>query len=76
MLQDKSDIQDVLITYATACDYRKWELLERVFDKDVRVNYGDAFKLEGLEAVSDMIKIVSSDRTSCYGLDQEHFRNR
>ncbi len=56
MLQDKSDIQDVLTTYATACDYRQWELLEKVFANDVRVNYGDAFHLEGIPAVTDMIK--------------------
>ena len=54
-------IKQVLFTYATACDYRDWKLLEKVFDRDVKVNYGGEYKLEGLDAVSGMIRSMLGD---------------
>jgi 3-phenylpropionate/cinnamic acid dioxygenase small subunit len=56
MLYDIHQIKQVLFTYATACDYRDWELLEKIFARNVRVNYGNEYKLEGLDAVSGMIR--------------------
>ncbi len=56
ILEDKCRIQEVLYAYAAACDYRDWKLLKEVFARDVNVNYGNEYKLNGLDDVSAMIR--------------------
>ncbi len=55
-LLQKDEIKNILITYAEACDKRIWSLYDEVFDEDIQVNYGGAFKISGRGEVVKMIR--------------------
>lgn len=45
VLYDIHQIEQVLFAYATACDYRDWDLLKKVFDRDKLVRKEGAWKI-------------------------------
>ena len=55
-IQDQLAIQATLNAYARACDARDWPALQQVFTTDVSVDYGGVYRLEGRDAVVDMIR--------------------
>ena len=48
-------LSQVLIRYATACDMRRWDLLQQVFAPDCTTVYGGSYTCQGVEQVRRMI---------------------
>lgn len=53
--EDRQDITDVLIRYATGIDRRDWPLFRTVFTADCRLDYGDIGTFDGVEAVTEFM---------------------
>ncbi|HNM83401.1 MAG TPA: nuclear transport factor 2 family protein [Mycobacterium sp.] len=54
--QDRQDISDVLIRYATGIDRRDWPLFRTVFTDDCEVDYGDIGTWHGVDAVAEFME--------------------
>ena len=50
--EDKSEIMEVLVRYATSLDTKDWARLETCFTEDVRVSYPPDVELTGPEATA------------------------
>jgi hypothetical protein len=53
---DREAVVAVLDRYATACDTRDWPLLEEVFTTDAIGDYGGEFHLEGVAALTALVR--------------------
>ena len=54
-LEDRQEIIDVLIRYATGIDTRDWPLFRTVFTEDCRLDYGDIGVWHGVDAVTEFM---------------------
>lgn len=54
--QDRLDITDVLVRYATGIDRRDWPLFRTVFTDDCHLDYGDIGQWTGVDAVTDFME--------------------
>ena len=54
--EDRQDISDVLIRYATGIDRRDWPLFRTVFTDDCVLDYGDIGTWHGVDAVADFME--------------------
>lgn len=52
---DKSDIAEVLVRYATGIDRRDWPLFRTVFTTDCVLDYGDIGTWHGIDAVTEFM---------------------
>jgi 3-phenylpropionate/cinnamic acid dioxygenase small subunit len=50
--EDRQDISDVLIRYATGIDRRDWPLFRTVFTADCELDYGEIGTWHGVDAVT------------------------
>lgn len=55
-LQDRLDITDVLVRYATGIDRRDWPLFRTVFTDDCVLDYGEIGCWDGVDAVADFME--------------------
>lgn len=53
--EDRQDITDVLIRYATGIDRRDWSLFRTVFTDDCELDYGEIGTFHGVDAVTDFM---------------------
>ncbi|MBI3214383.1 MAG: nuclear transport factor 2 family protein [Mycobacterium sp.] len=53
--QDRQDVSDVLIRYATGIDRRDWSLFRNVFAEDCELDYGKIGSWRGVEAVTEFM---------------------
>ncbi|BBX69091.1 nuclear transport factor 2 family protein [Mycolicibacterium psychrotolerans] len=53
--EDKQEITDVLIRYATGIDTRDWPLFRTVFTEDCRLDYGEIGIWHGVDAVTEFM---------------------
>jgi 3-phenylpropionate/cinnamic acid dioxygenase small subunit len=53
--EDRHEITDVLIRYATGIDTRDWPLFRTVFTDDCRLDYGEIGSWTGVDAVTDFM---------------------
>ena len=51
--QDRQDISDLLVRYATGIDRRDWPLFRTVFTPDCHCDYGEIGVWDGIDAVTD-----------------------
>ncbi|MEY8018671.1 MULTISPECIES: nuclear transport factor 2 family protein [Mycobacterium] len=56
--QDRQDISDLLVRYATGIDRRDWPLFRTVFTDDCELDYGEIGAWSGVEAVTDFMERV------------------
>jgi 3-phenylpropionate/cinnamic acid dioxygenase small subunit len=54
--QDREDIADVLLRYATGIDRRDWPLFRTVFTDDCELNYGEIGAWKGADAVTEFMQ--------------------
>ena len=53
--EDRQDIRDVLIRYATGIDRRDWPLFRTVFTDDCELDYGEIGHWRGIDAVVEFM---------------------
>lgn len=53
--EDRLDIIDVLVRYATGIDRRDWPLFRTVFTDDCELDYGEIGKWSGVDAVTEFM---------------------
>lgn len=56
--EDRLDIVDVLVRYATGIDRRDWPLFRTVFTDDCVLDYGEIGKWNGVDAVTEFMDQV------------------
>ncbi|MBP2455328.1 nuclear transport factor 2 family protein [Mycolicibacterium lutetiense] len=56
--EDRTDIADVLVRYATGIDRRDWPLFRTVFTDDCVLDYGEIGKWNGVDAVTEFMDQV------------------
>lgn len=56
--EDRADIIDVLVRYATGIDRRDWPLFRTVFTEDCVLDYGEIGKWNGVDAVTEFMDQV------------------
>ena len=56
--EDRQDISDLLIRYATGIDRRDWPLFRTVFTDDCELDYGVVGTWKGLDAVAEFMEQV------------------
>lgn len=56
--EDRSDIIDVLVRYATGIDRRDWPLFRTVFTDDCVLDYGQIGSWNGVDAVTEFMDRV------------------
>jgi 3-phenylpropionate/cinnamic acid dioxygenase small subunit len=54
--EDRQDISEVLLRYATGIDRRDWPLFRTVFTDDCQLNYGEVGSWTGGDAVTEFMK--------------------
>jgi 3-phenylpropionate/cinnamic acid dioxygenase small subunit len=54
--EDRQDISDVLVRYATGIDRRDWTLFRTVFTGDCQLDYGEIGTFDGVDAVTDFME--------------------
>jgi 3-phenylpropionate/cinnamic acid dioxygenase small subunit len=54
--QDRQEISDILLRYATGIDRRDWVLFRTVFTEDCELDYGDIGIWHGIEAVTEFME--------------------
>src|SRR5271165_4035700 len=54
--EDRQDIADVLMRYATGIDRRDWPLFRTVFTDDCELDYGEAGSWQGADAVTEFMQ--------------------
>jgi 3-phenylpropionate/cinnamic acid dioxygenase small subunit len=55
---DRQDISDLLVRYATGIDRRDWPLFRTVFTDDCELDYGEIGAWQGIDAVTDFMTQV------------------
>jgi 3-phenylpropionate/cinnamic acid dioxygenase small subunit len=53
--EDRQDIADVLVRYATGIDRRDWPLFRTVFTDDCELDYGEIGTWHGVDEVTDFM---------------------
>lgn len=53
--EDRQDITDVLVRYATGIDRRDWPLFRTVFSDDCELDYGEIGTWNGVDAVTEFM---------------------
>jgi 3-phenylpropionate/cinnamic acid dioxygenase small subunit len=53
--EDRQDISDLLVRYATGIDRRDWPLFRNVFTDDCELDYGEIGTWQGVDAVTDFM---------------------
>jgi uncharacterized protein (TIGR02246 family) len=53
---DRQEIADVLLRYATGIDRRDWELFRTVFTDDCQLDYGEIGAWRGVDAVTEFMR--------------------
>ena len=56
--EDRQDISDLLVRYATGIDRRDWPLFRTVFTDDCELDYGEIGAWNGVDAVTDFMEQV------------------
>src|SRR6185437_1225379 len=56
--EDRQDISDLLVRYATGIDRRDWPLFRTVFTDDCELDYGEIGAWNGVDAVADFMEKV------------------
>jgi 3-phenylpropionate/cinnamic acid dioxygenase small subunit len=54
--EDRQDITEVLLRYATGIDRRDWSLFRAVFTDDCDLDYGEIGAWQGVDAVTDFMQ--------------------
>ena len=54
--EDRQDIADVLVRYATGIDRRDWTLFRTVFTDDCELDYGEVGSWRGVDAVTEFMQ--------------------
>ncbi|HXB84898.1 nuclear transport factor 2 family protein [Mycobacterium sp.] len=54
--EDRQDIADVLLRYATGIDRRDWPLFRTVFTDDCELDYGEVGSWRGVDAVTEFMQ--------------------
>src|ERR1700720_4006918 len=54
--EDRQDISDVLVRYATGIDRRDWPLFRTVFTDDCELDYGEIGSWKGVDAVTEFMQ--------------------
>jgi 3-phenylpropionate/cinnamic acid dioxygenase small subunit len=54
--EDRQDIADVLLRYATGIDRRDWPLFRTVFTDDCQLDYGEVGSWRGVDAVTEFMQ--------------------
>ncbi|MDT5336696.1 MAG: hypothetical protein QOD90_2201 [Mycobacterium sp.] len=54
--EDRQDISDVLLRYATGIDRRDWTLFRTAFVDDCELDYGEIGAWHGIDAVTDFME--------------------
>ena len=52
---DRQDISELLVRYATGIDRRDWPLFRTVFTDDCELDYGEIGTWQGVDAVTDFM---------------------
>lgn len=55
---DRQDISELLVRYATGIDRRDWPLFRTVFTDDCQLDYGEIGTWSGVDAVADFMEKV------------------
>ena len=58
--EDRQDISDVLLRYATGIDRRDWPLFRTVFTDDCELDYGEVGSWKGIDAITEFMKQAHS----------------
>ncbi|MGB8210757.1 MAG: nuclear transport factor 2 family protein [Mycobacterium sp.] len=58
--EDRQDISDVLVRYATGIDRRDWPLFRTVFTDDCELDYGEVGSWKGVDAVTAFMQQAHS----------------
>ncbi|KUI27928.1 polyketide cyclase [Mycobacterium sp. IS-1496] len=53
--EDRADITDVLVRYASGIDRRDWPLFRTVFTDDCALDYGDIGTFDGVDAITEFM---------------------
>jgi 3-phenylpropionate/cinnamic acid dioxygenase small subunit len=53
--EDRQDISDLLVRYATGIDRRDWPLFRTVFTDDCELDYGEIGTWQGVDAVTEFM---------------------
>ena len=56
--EDRQDISELLVRYATAIDRRDWPLFRTVFTDDCELDYGEIGAWRGVDAVAEFMEQV------------------
>jgi 3-phenylpropionate/cinnamic acid dioxygenase small subunit len=54
--EDRQDISELLVRYATGIDRRDWPLFRTVFTDDCELDYGEIGAWKGVDAVTDFME--------------------
>ena len=54
--EDRQDISDVLLRYATGIDRRDWALFRTAFTEDCELHYGEIGTWHGIDPVADFMQ--------------------
>jgi 3-phenylpropionate/cinnamic acid dioxygenase small subunit len=54
--EDRQDIADVLVRYATGIDRRDWPLFRTVFTDNCQLDYGEVGSWQGVDAVTEFMQ--------------------
>ena len=54
--EDRQDISDLLVRYATGIDRRDWPLFRTVFTDDCELDYGEIGAWNGVDAVTEFME--------------------
>ncbi len=54
--QDRDDIADALLRYATGIDRRDWTLFRSIFTEDCELDYGEVGTWKGADAVTEFMQ--------------------
>ena len=54
--EDRQDISDLLVRYATGIDQRDWALFRTVFTDDCELDYGEIGIWRGIDAVAEFME--------------------
>ncbi len=58
--EDRQDICELLVRYATGIDRRDWPLFRTVFTDDCELDYGEIGSWRGVDAVTDFMEKVDA----------------
>jgi 3-phenylpropionate/cinnamic acid dioxygenase small subunit len=58
--QDKEEIAEVLLRYATGIDRRDWPLFRTVFTDDCELDYGEVGSWKGVDAITEFMQQAHS----------------